>query len=61
MFRNTGIFYLLQTQINMTAIRHNLQQELFKPIDEALYSVVNVAKFGGGKKKKNSFLCAAGK
>lgn len=43
----------------MAAIRHSLQQELFKPIDEALYSVVNVAKFGGGKKKKNSFLCAA--
>ena len=26
-------------------------------MDEVLYSVVNVAKSGGGKKKKNSFLC----
>ena len=44
----------------MAAIRHSLQQELFRPNDEALYSVVNVAKVGGGKKKKTSFLCAAG-
>eukprot|EP00112_Aurelia_sp_Birch-Aquarium-sp1_P011123 Seg2346.6 transcript_id=Seg2346.6/GoldUCD/mRNA.D3Y31 product="Exocyst complex component 1" protein_id=Seg2346.6/GoldUCD/D3Y31 len=43
----------------MAAIRHSLQQELFRPNDEALYSVVNVAKVGGGKKKKTSFLCAA--
>ncbi|XP_065058911.1 exocyst complex component 1-like [Rhopilema esculentum] len=42
----------------MAAIRHSLQQELFRPNDEALYSVVNVAKIGGGKKKKTSFLCA---
>ena len=45
----------------MAAIRHSLQQELFRPNDEALYSVVNVAKIGGGKKKKTSFLCATGK
>lgn len=44
----------------MAAIRHSLQQELFRPNDEALYSVVNVAKVGAGKKKKTSFLCAAG-
>jgi len=43
----------------MAAIRHTLQQDLFRPNDEALYSVVNVAKPGTGKKKKTSFLCAA--
>ncbi len=47
--------------MKMAAIRHTLQQDLFRPNDEALYSVVNVAKVGGGKKKKTSFLCAAGK
>ena len=44
----------------MAAIKHNLQQDLFRPSDEALYSVVNVAKVGAGKKKKTTFLCAAG-
>ena len=44
----------------MAAIRHNLQQDLFRPSEEALYSVVSVAKLGGGKKKKTTFLCAAG-
>eukprot|EP00794_Sanderia_malayensis_P007234 gene7234-8042_t len=43
----------------MAAIRQALQQDLFRPNDEALYAVVNVAKVGGGKKKKTSFLCAA--
>ncbi|XP_012556350.1 exocyst complex component 1 isoform X1 [Hydra vulgaris] len=43
----------------MAAIKHNLQQDLFRPSDEALYSVVNVAKAGAGKKKKTIFLCAA--
>ncbi len=45
----------------MAAIRHTLQQDLFRPNDEALYSVVSVAKVGVGKKKKANFLCAAGK
>ena len=39
----------------MAAIRHSLQQELFRPSEEALYSVVNVAKISGGKKKKTTF------
>ncbi|XP_057312969.1 exocyst complex component 1-like isoform X2 [Hydractinia symbiolongicarpus] len=43
----------------MAAIRQNLQQELFRPNEEALYSVVNVEKLSGGKKKKATFLCAA--
>lgn len=43
----------------MAAIRHNLQREVFKPSEERLYAVVNVTK--AGKKKKASFLCAAGK
>lgn len=42
----------------MAAIRHNLQREVFKPSEERLYAVVNVTK--AGKKKKPSFLCAAG-
>ena len=42
----------------MAAIRHNLQRDLFKPNEERLYAVVNVTKVG--KKKKASFLCAAG-
>ena len=46
----------------MAAIRHNLQQEIFRPSGEALYAVVNVVKVGVGKKKekKTTFLCAAG-
>ena len=43
----------------MTAIKHNLQRELFKPNEERLFAVVNVTK--AGKKKKASFLCVAGK
>ena len=51
-----------KTTENMAAIRHNLQQEIFRPSGEALYAVVNVVKVGGGKKKekKTTFLCAAG-
>ncbi|XP_006814211.1 exocyst complex component 1-like [Saccoglossus kowalevskii] len=41
----------------MTAIRHTLQREVFLPNEERLISVVHVTK--AGKKKKNSFLCAA--
>ena len=46
----------------MAAIRHTLQQDIFRPSGEALYAVVNVVKVGGGKKKekKTTFLCAAG-
>ncbi|XP_066926565.1 exocyst complex component 1-like isoform X2 [Clytia hemisphaerica] len=45
----------------MAAIRHSLQQDIFRPSEEALYAVVNVVKVGGGKKKekKTTFLCAA--
>ncbi|XP_077983719.1 exocyst complex component 1-like isoform X2 [Glandiceps talaboti] len=41
----------------MTAIRHTLQREVFLPSDERLIGVVHVTI--AGKKKKNSFLCAA--
>jgi len=55
-------FLPIKTFQIMAAIRHSLQQEIFRPSEEALYSVVNVAKVGGGKKKekKTTFLCAAG-
>ena len=42
----------------MTALKHSLQREVFKPNEERLIAVVNVTK--AGKKKKASFLCAAG-
>ncbi|XP_070552598.1 exocyst complex component 1-like isoform X2 [Ptychodera flava] len=41
----------------MTAIRHTLQREVFLPSEERLIGVVHVTI--AGKKKKNSFLCAA--
>lgn len=44
--------------VNMAAIKHNLQRDLFKPSEERLYAVVSVTK--AGKKKKASFLCVAG-
>lgn len=43
----------------MTAIKHSLQRDLFRPSEERLSAVVNATK--AGKKKKSSFLCAAGK
>ena len=42
----------------MTAIKHTLQREVFLPAEERLVAVVHVTK--AGKKKKSSFLCAAG-
>lgn len=44
--------------VNMAALKHNLQKELFNPTEERLYAVVSVTK--AGKKKKASFLCLAG-
>ncbi|RMX37015.1 hypothetical protein pdam_00005051 [Pocillopora damicornis] len=43
--------------VNMAALKHNLQKELFNPTEERLYAVVSVTK--AGKKKKASFLCLA--
>lgn len=43
----------------MAAIRHSLHKDVFQPNDERLIGVVCVAK--ASKKKKTSFLCAAGK
>lgn len=43
--------------VNMAALKHNLQKELFNPTEERLYAVVSVK---AGKKKKQSFLCLAG-
>ena len=43
---------------DMTAIKHTLQREVFLPCEERLVGVVHVTKVG--KKKKASFLCAAG-
>lgn len=43
----------------MTAIKHTLQRDIFLPSDETLISVVHVTKTG--KRRKPSFLCAAGK
>jgi hypothetical protein len=43
----------------MAAIKHTLQREVFLPCEERLIAVVHVTK--PGKKKKASFLCAAGK
>ena len=42
----------------MAAIKHTLQREVFLPAEERLIAVVYVTKVG--KKKKGSFLCAAG-
>jgi len=50
---------LLISGINMTAIKHALQRDIFTPNDERLLSIVNVCK--AGKKKKNCFLCATGR
>lgn len=50
---------LLISVINMTAIKHALQRDIFTPNDERLLSIVNVCK--AGKKKKNCFLCATGR
>ncbi|KTG32433.1 hypothetical protein cypCar_00002377, partial [Cyprinus carpio] len=47
---------LLISGLNMTAIKHALQRDIFTPNDERLLSIVNVCK--AGKKKKNCFLCA---
>ncbi|ELT89930.1 hypothetical protein CAPTEDRAFT_229168 [Capitella teleta] len=41
----------------MTAIKHMLQREVFLPSEERLVAVVHVTK--PGKKKKESYLCAA--
>ncbi|RXM93921.1 Exocyst complex component 1 [Acipenser ruthenus] len=41
----------------MTSIRNLLQREIFTPKEERLLGIVHVWK--GGKKKKNSILCAA--
>ena len=43
----------------MTAIKHTLQREVFLPSEERLVAVVHVTK--PGRKKKASFLCAAGR
>jgi len=43
----------------MTAIKHTLQREVFLPSEERLIAVVHVTK--PGRKKKASFLCAAGR
>jgi len=45
--------------VNMTAIKHALQRDVFTPNDERLLGVVHIGKVGG-KKKKSSFLCASG-
>ena len=45
-------------QAAMTAIKHTLQREVFLPAEERLVGLVHVTK--AGKKKKSSFLCAAG-
>ena len=42
----------------MTAIKHTIQHQVFLPSEERLIAVVHVTKTG--KKKKASFLCAAG-
>jgi len=42
----------------MAAIKDSLEQSLFRPNEEALYSVISVSKQGAGKKKKSTFLCA---
>lgn len=42
----------------MTAIKHTLQRQVFLPSEERLIAVVHVTKTG--RKKKASFLCAAG-
>ncbi|KAJ8297513.1 hypothetical protein KUTeg_024044 [Tegillarca granosa] len=41
----------------MTAIKHTLQRDVFLPNDERLIGFVHVTKVG--RRKKNSFLCAA--
>ena len=43
----------------MTTIKHTLQRQVFLPSEERLVQVVHVTK--AGRKKKESFLCAAGK
>ncbi|CAE1251875.1 EXOC1 [Acanthosepion pharaonis] len=45
------------SDVVMTAIKHTLQREVFLPAEERLVGLVHVTK--AGKKKKNSFLCAA--